>query len=95
MQGSDMLATPDTMTLFVVWKDTNRPGPFPGRLLANKELRTRLGGQTCCCFLEAMSEQVNACPVSQGGPAMNPSFRWLYRASTKKLVSFRSYLTPS
>jgi len=50
---------------------------------------------SCCCFLEAMSEQVNACPVSRGGPAMNPSFRWLYRASTKKLDSFRSYLTPS
>lgn len=35
MQGSDVLATPDTVTRLVVWKDTNRPGPFPGRLLAD------------------------------------------------------------
>jgi hypothetical protein len=36
MQGSDMLATPDTMTLFVIWMGTHRPGPFPSRLLANR-----------------------------------------------------------
>lgn len=35
-QRSDLLATPDAMTLAAAWKDTHRPGPFPGRrLLAN------------------------------------------------------------
>ena len=38
MQGSDMLATPDTMTLSVTWMGTHRPGPFPGNLLANTQI---------------------------------------------------------
>jgi hypothetical protein len=35
MQGSDVLATPDVMALIVVWKDTNRPGPFPAPFVSN------------------------------------------------------------
>jgi hypothetical protein len=57
MQGSDVLATPDTMALFVVCKGTNRPGPFPGTVLAYIAcLPGEWRVQTCCCFLEAMTE---------------------------------------
>jgi hypothetical protein len=81
MQGSDVLATPDTLALFVVCKGTNRPGPFPGTVLAYIAcLPGELRVQTCCCFLEAMAECVCCAeappyPPSSKSPAQGTAAR--------------------
>lgn len=44
------------MTLAVISKDTNRPGPFPALVVSKRLVRTLDIAQshTCCCFLLAM-----------------------------------------
>mgnify|MGYP003624106362 CR=1 FL=1 len=39
--GSNLLATLEAMTLAAAWKDTNRPGPFPGASVNLQPLQNR------------------------------------------------------